>query len=259
MAAQGSSRMSDKKKTPSPAPISEEQRSDAQNSELLNDANGAAVAAVLRENAALHKTVGDQRKRLWRVWTVNLVLALTLLMCGSVWFFVFPKYRYIPTSDNRAICEVNSQYSPNIMGPEVTDFAREAVLHAYSYDYANYRQTLNDVADRWFTEDGRVQFWHSLDSSGNLDKVLKGRFILRSAIINEPQLQREGTDDKLRNWWEVVVPIWISFYQNGEQTPTSRQAFSAVVRVVQVPATATNTKGILVDVINLAPYVDGGH
>jgi len=224
---------------------------------LANDGDRSAVAAVLRENATLRLQVKDQRSRLWRVWTVNVILVLTLLVFFGAWVFLFPKYRYIPTTDNRAICEVNSQVSPDIMEPEVTDFARDAVLHAYSYDYVNYRQSLNDVANRWFTDPGKKAFWKSLDDSQNLDKVLKGRLTLRATLMNDPQLQREGKDEQLRDWWEVVVPVWISFYQNGEQQPVSRQQFNAIVRVVRVPATHSNSKGILVDVINLASTVGG--
>lgn len=224
---------------------------------LANDGDRSAVGALLREAADLRLTVKDQRARLARMWTVNLIMALTLLVFFGVWVFFFPKYRYIPTTDNRAICEVNSQVSPDIMEPEVTDFARDAVLHAYSYDYVNYRQTLNDVAGRWFTDDGKKAFWRSLDASQNLDKVLKGRLALRATLMNDPQLQREGKDEQLRDWWEVVVPMWISFYQNGEQQPVSRQQFNAIVRVVRVPATRLNSKGILVDRINLSSSLGG--
>lgn len=237
--------------------LSAEAREALQQDALTGDGDRSAVASVLREVASTRLIVKDQRARLARVWTVNVILVLILLLFFGVWIFFFPKYRYIATTDNRAICGVNSQASPDIMEPEVTDFARDAVLHAYSYDYVNYRQTLNDVASRWFTDDGRKAFWKSLDDSQNLNKVLKGRLTLHATLSNDPQLQRTGKDAQLRDWWEVVVPIWISFYQNGEQQPVSRQQFNAVVRVVRVPATRANSKGILVDVINLAAAVGG--
>lgn len=237
--------------------LTPEERDARQQEALINDGDRSALAAVLREAAAARLVVKDQRARLGRVWTVNIILVLVLLLFFGTWLFFFPKYRYIATTDNRAICAVNSQVSPDIMDPEVTDFARAAVLHAYSYDYVNYRQTLNDVANRWFTDNGRKAFWRSLDDSQNLDKVIKGRLTLRATLSNDPQLQRTGKDAQLRDWWEVVVPIWISFYQNGEQEPVSRQQFNAVVRVVRVPATRANSKGILVDVINLAASVGG--
>ncbi len=229
----------------------------AQQEALTHDGDRSAVAAVLRENADLRLKIKDQRSRLARMWTVNLIGGLTLFVFFGAWISFFPKYRYIPTTDNRAICEVNSQISPDIMEPEVRDFARDAILHAYSYDYVNYRQTLNDVANRWFTDAGRKAFWASLDASQNLDKVLKGRLTLRATLTNDPQLQREGKDDQLRDWWEVVVPVWISFYQNGQQQPVSRQSFNAIVRVVRVPATRLNSKGILVDRINLSSNLGG--
>jgi intracellular multiplication protein IcmL len=237
--------------------LSPEARDALQHEALSNDGDRSAVAAVLRENAALSRTVKDQRARIGRMLTLCVIEALTLLVFFGAWIFFFPKYRYIPTKDNQAICQVNSQISPDIMEPDVRDFARDAVLHAYSYDYVNYRKTLNEVAGRWFTDDGQKAFWRSLDTSGNLDKVIKGRLILRSTLMNDPQVQREGRDEQLRDWWEVVVPIWISFYQNGEEQPASRQPFNAIVRVVQVPASQSNKKGILVNVINLSSFLGG--
>jgi len=230
---------------------SEQARLDA----LTSDPDHSTVAAILRENAGTRLEIARLSKSNLRAWAACLVQAVVLLVLLTAWLFFFPKYRFIPTKDNQAICEINSQIAPDIIGPVVTDFAKDAVLHAYSYDYVNYRQTLNDVAARWFTDDGSKAFFRSLDDSGNLEKVIKGRLVLRSATLDVPQLERQGTDERFRSWWEVTVPVQIAFYANGETTPVSRQSFDAVVRVVQVPASRTNSKGISVDMINLSPTV----
>jgi len=127
-------------------------------------------------------------------------------------------------------------------------------VNAYSYDYVNYRESLNATAARWFTDNGRKAFLRSLDDSGNLERVLKGRLTLRAMATRVPQLEEEGRHG-LQRYWIVQVPIAIEFYSGGHQQPRTRQDFLAAVTIVQTPASATNLKGIAVDSISLAPYV----
>lgn len=221
---------------------------------IVSDESQGSTAAVIREVTRLEKDNQQLKKQNLRVWSAVVVLSALLFFivgAGTTWY---PKYRWIPTTDNTAICEISTESDPRVTPATLTDYAREAVVNAYSYDYVNYRESLNEISSKWFTENGRKAFLASVDASGNLERIIKGRLILRSMSTKVPQLEEEGVKGTQR-YWVVQVPLAIEFYAGGEQQPRSRQDFLASVTIVQIPASATNLKGIAVDAITLAPYV----
>lgn len=222
--------------------------------ELAHDTSPGESAAVLREVSRLQLENRDLKKRNLRAWGSVLglsgVLGFTIVAC----VYWFPKYRYIPTTNNQAICEVSTEDSPRVSAATVAEYAKEAVINSYSYDYVNYRTNLNAAGSKWYTDDGRKAFLKTLDESGNLERVIMGRMILRSVSTQSAQLEESGIYPGGQRYWLVQVPIAIEFYVGGDLQPKSRQEFLAAVTVVEVPASATNTKGIALDSVQLAPF-----
>ena len=177
-------------KQPSASPSAE--LDEAKLDQLANDMSPGEGAAVLREVARLQQENKALKGRNLRVWTAVGVLSATFFVTVSAGIAWYPKYRYIPTTDNRAICEVSTESDPRVTPATLADYAKDAVVNAYSYDYVNYREALNATAAKWFTDDGRKAFLRSLDESGNLERVLKGRLILRAMATKVPQLEEEG-------------------------------------------------------------------
>lgn len=239
-------------KQPSASPSAELE--EAKLDQIANDMTPGEGAAILREVARLQQENKALKVRNLRVWTAVGILSAAFFVIVSAGIAWYPKYRYIPTTDNRAICEVSTESDPRVTPATLADYAKDAVVNVYSYDYVNYRETLNAATAKWFTDDGRKAFLRSLDESGNLERVLKGRLILRAMATKVPQLEEEGRRG-LQRYWVVRVPIAIEFYSGGDQQPRTRQDFLAGVTIVQTPASATNLKGIAVDSISLSPYV----
>jgi intracellular multiplication protein IcmL len=217
-----------------------------------DDSHSGPLSHVLRENFDLRRTVAYLKKHVLRVWSVNAVLALGWILCFYAIFGWFPKYRFIATTDNKAICEVNTQKQGVITPATLEDFAKEAAINIYSYDYINYRRILNDALNRYFSAEGRKGFLQSLDKSRNLELVIKGRLIMHSYSTATPQLESEGTD-RGNHFWSIQVPLAIEFYVGGTGTPTNVQDFTAEIKVVQEEASALNPKGMAVDSIVLKP------
>jgi intracellular multiplication protein IcmL len=213
----------------------------------------SSSGAILREVQRLQSDNEVLKSKNLKVWSAFIVLASLLTFTIMAVVSWFPKYRYIPTLDNSGICEVNSETSTRVTPATVLDFGREAVVNAYSYDYINYRETMGEVANKWFTDNGRKAFFASLDESHNLERVIKGRLILRTMATQVAQLEEEGLKANLSKYWVIHVPIAIEFYAGGDDQPKSRQDFIAVVTVVQLKASAKNLKGIAVDSIVLKP------
>lgn len=230
-------------------------RQDALAESIASDMSPGEGAAVLREVARLQLENKTLKARMLRVWSAVVVLSGVFGFTVFAFTQWYPKYRYIPTSDNRAVCEVTPEKNSRVTPAALADFTREAVVSSYSYDYINYRETLNAVVAKYFTNEGRRAFLASLDTSGNLERVIKGRLILRSMSTKVPQIEEEGlTGLNQQKYWIVQVPIAIEFYSGGDQQPKSRQDFLASATVVQENASATNLKGLAIDSITLAPY-----
>lgn len=227
---------------------------DDQIESLASDTSPGDGAAVLRESARLHLDIKNYKRQNMRLLLGNTAQAATLVVVFTAMVAWYPKYRYIPTTNNTAVCEVSPESDPRVTPATLTEYAKDAVVNVNSYDYVNYRSRLEAATAKYFTGEGRRQYMASLDSSGNLDKVIKGRLILRSMAINTPQLEEQGRKPTGQRFWIVHVPTSIEFYSGGEQQPRSRQDFIAIVTVIQTPASATNLKGIAVESIQLAPY-----
>ena len=85
-----------------------------------------------------------------------------------------------------------------------------------------------------------------------MERVIKGRLILRTMATRTPQLEEEGRRGS-RRYWVVIVPVAIEFYSGGENQPRSRQDFLAHVTILEQEASAVNLKGIAVDSLVLSP------
>jgi intracellular multiplication protein IcmL len=118
----------------------------------------------------------------------------------------------------------------------------------------NYRDVVNEVTNKWFTARGRKAFMRSLDESGNLERVVKGRLIMRSFATSAPQLESEGLEGTQR-YWIVHVPLAIEFYVGGAATPSNTQDFLAEVKLLREPPSAQNQKGIAADNLILKPSI----
>lgn len=222
--------------------------------ELALDETPGEAAATVREVKRLQLECLDLKRRNKRVWGQLLALTCVFGVTVAAVVFWYPKYRWIPTTDNHAICEVSTESNPRVTSATLAEYAKDAVVNSYSYDYVNYRSNLNAAGARWYTDEGRKAFLKTLDDSGNLERVLKGRMILRAMATQVAQVEESGALATGQNYWLVQVPIAIEFYVGGDQQARSRQDFLAAVTIVQIPASATNTKGIAVDSVQLSPY-----
>lgn len=222
---------------------------------LIADPSTGEAASVLREVARLSLDNLHLKRVNVRVWSITAILAVSMLVIIGTGFFWFPRYRYIATMDNRAVCELSATETGAVTPAGITEFAKEAALASYSYDYVNYRATINDVTSRFYTEAGRKALLGSLDTSGNLERVVKGRLIMRTFATNAPQIETDGMEGAAR-FWLVHVPIAIEFYSGASTSPTNVQDYLAIVKVVQDNRpSAANPKGINVDSMILNPMV----
>ncbi|QTP13324.1 DotI/IcmL family type IV secretion protein [Serratia symbiotica] len=203
---------------------------------------------LIRENSRLTLENIDLRMRAKRSLASNIISCSTLLFVVWVWSMYFPKYKFVNTADNSSICEIPVQDNPDYSAESVMDFAKDAIMKTYSYDYVNWRGQINETAYRYYNDKGRVAYFNSLDESGNLSRVQKGKLILKSMVSNVPQIESE---DKAKTFWYIDVPITIEFYANGSTKPVSSNSYIATVRVVRETPSKIRKKALAVEQVLL--------
>lgn len=216
--------------------------------------DASELGVIYRENLALRDSIRQERARTIRAWGAVCILGVALGGLCWIWLTSFPKLRYIETRDNSPICAMNAADSPYLTPSSLANFAMEAALDSYTYDYLNFEKQVTGAANRWFTEEGRKSFLKSLDDSGNLESVIKYRLSLKTRASQTAQLEEQGMLDPQTNYWVVRVPIVIEFYAGGLEQPRSKTNYLAVVTLVSVRPSAERVKGIAVDSLVLKPY-----
>ncbi|MCL2875787.1 MAG: DotI/IcmL family type IV secretion protein [Betaproteobacteria bacterium] len=248
-------------------PIQDSNGSDSSTEELFTSPDGSPAglgeiiesdqttegeaASTLRENISLRKTLDHLRATHRRLWSAVAVQGVLLLFLSVGVVAVYPKYSYIATLDNQAVCEVSTEANPRVTPEVLTEFAKDATVDLYTYSFVDWREKINASVNKWMTDDGRLGFFEGLDSTGNLERVKKGRLILKAASRGVPQLEETGFDGAT-HFWIVRVPITLEFYTGQTDKAARTQNYIAAVKIAEVPPTARNVKGIAVKQIVLA-------
>lgn len=216
---------------------------------------GSGLVSISRENHDLREKLAKERRTV--VWSiVAIVLCLGLIGLLLTLFAVYPKYKVFQTVDNSVICEIKPEKNPQLTDVAIQDFAKIAVLSAYSFDYINYRDAISTATTRYFTSEGRAAFNKALRSSGSLDHIISNNLIMKSMTKSAPQIEEKGVDSQGRRFWIVRMPIAIEFY-TGQSKPADTQNFVAQVRLVTTERDAFNEKGLGVLSLTLRPYREG--
>lgn len=213
---------------------------------------GSDVVNLARDNADLHVKLNNERKtRFWLLIAIAIVSSAFFMLLYA--FTIFPKYTYFQTQDNSVICEIDPQNNPLLTDVAIQDFAKMAILSAYSFDYVNYRDSIETATTRYFTSDGRASFNKALKSSGALSYIINNQLIMRTIGISTPQIEEKGRDNNGEVYWIVRMPITTEFYAGSSKAADS-QTFLAQVRVVATKRDAFNPRGLGVYSMTLRPY-----
>ncbi|MDK2124418.1 DotI/IcmL family type IV secretion protein [Parachitinimonas caeni] len=221
-----------------------------------NAAEAAAYGLVLQDNARLHDEVSRLKLQLLRLVIGLLVTICLLLTLVWAFFWGFPKYRYIHVKDANAVCVAQALDQPNVDVAAVAQFATDAAVGSFTFDYRNYRPILTAAMDKYYSADGRTAFLNSLEESGNLDRVIKNRLIVSSVAIAPSQVAKQGVRNGIY-YWEVQTPLKILYSVGGQQENGQLQRVLFVSTVIREPTNAINPKGIAVHKTVVAPLPSG--
>ena len=212
------------------------------------------IDSRLAERDAKIKEISDRvsKQRLWLaacfVVIPALVVALVLLI---VMLSKMPKAEAFQTIDNSVICKINPNDNPAFTNTNIAEFAKEAVLNAYSIDYKNADISTTDVLRRYFTDKGRSSFITTLRQSGLIDQIKQNYLVLQTSALQTPEVTNDkGIDNFGNRFWIVQVPIRMDYF-NGKNSPADSRTYVAEIRVEVTQRDVFNPKGIGVSSIIL--------
>ncbi|KTD66073.1 type IVB secretion system apparatus protein IcmL/DotI [Legionella spiritensis] len=166
---------------------------------------------------------------------VTLVL-LASIACNIMFFYLLlyivynpPGPRYFPTGINGRITRLYPLTEPNQSNSSVLQWAGEAAVAAFTYNYVNYRQELQ-ASSGFFTAKGWELFLNALDESNNLEAVKQKKLIVSAVATSAPAIKNAGFYQG-RYSWRIEVPVLVTYQSATEYTQQNNMVTMVVTRV----------------------------
>lgn len=214
----------------------------------------STVIDLVRENNELREeNYQEKRDNSLRQLTF---LVISLLVNGFlIWlaFFHFPKTKYVWTSNAAAVCAVTPISEPHLMPGVVADFAAQAAVSIYTYDYINYRRVVTAVSEKYFTPEFRDLYMPMFSESKLLQSVIDNTNIVSAQTAGPAQIAEKGRLHNGAFYWKVQVPLYV-YYTVGKKPPRVDKIL-ATVTVSRVDPSRMNPSGIAVSNVATAPLL----
>lgn len=175
---------------------------------------------------------------------IVLILILSILvnlgLAGIVYYQVTnpPAPKYFATTINGRITPLQPLNQPNQSDAAVLQWANQAAIAAYTYNFVNYRQQLQS-ASAFFTAQGWTDFVSALRDSNNLDAVRSKKLIVSAVATAAPIVLRKGLLDG-RYAWRVQMKLLVT-YQSASEFVQERNTVTMLIRRV---STLNSPRGI---------------
>lgn len=174
------------------------------------------------------------------VGALLLCVFIILLLGGAIIYIIThpPAPQYFATSVDGRITPLIPLAQPNLSNAAILQWANEAAISSYTYNFVNYRKALQD-ASQYFTPEGWQAFLSALKSSNNLDAVTAKKLIVTAVATGAPVIQEQGVLLG-RYTWKVQMPMLVS-YQSANQV--SQQNVMVNMLITRI-STLSSARGI---------------
>lgn len=171
-----------------------------------------------------------------------LLLSITLNfgLASTVLYFIAnpPQAKYFATSINGRVTPLTPLDMPNQSDSAVIQWATQAAIAAYTYNFVNYNNELK-TASRFFTRTGWGQFLAALKRSESLEIVKKKKLIVSAVAAKAPVILQKGVLNG-RYQWRIQLPVLVS-YQSASENMKQRHVVSLLVKRI---STLETVRGI---------------
>lgn len=162
-----------------------------------------------------------------------------------------PEPKYFATSINGRITPLFPLSEPNQSDSAVLQWANQAAIAAFTYNFVNYRDELQ-ASSGFFTAEGWDQFLNALQQSNNLDAVKAKKLIVSAVATRAPIILQKGVLNG-RYSWRVQMPILVTYQSASEFTQQNNVVTMLITRV----STLNSPRGIGISQFVVGPASGG--
>lgn len=162
-----------------------------------------------------------------------------------------PAPRYFATSINGRITPLFPLDEPNQSDAAVLQWANQAAIASYSYNFVNYRDELQ-AASVFFTPEGWNQFLDALQKSNTLDSVRAKKLIVSAVATRAPIILQKGLLNG-RYSWRVQMPVLVTYQSASEFAQVNTVVTLLITRI----STLNSPRGIGISQIIVSPATGG--
>lgn len=149
-----------------------------------------------------------------------------------------PAPKYFATSISGRITPLYPLDEPNQSDSAVLQWANQAAIAAFTYNFVNYRDELQ-ASSGFFTSDGWTQFLNALQQSNNLDAVKAKKLIVSAVATRAPIILQKGLLNGVYSW-RVQMPILVTYQSASEFSQQNNVVTMLITRV----STLNSPRGI---------------
>lgn len=189
-----------------------------------------------------------------KVLMALLVAIIVNFVMGSLLVYILnhpPAPKYFATSINGRITPLFPLNEPNQSDSAVLQWANQAAIAAFTYNFVNYRDELQ-ASSGFFTADGWDQFLNALQQSNNLDAVKAKKLIVSSVATRAPIILQKGILNGSYSW-RVQMPLLVTYQSASEFTQQNNVVTMLITRV----STLNSPRGIGISQFVVGPASGG--
>lgn len=182
-----------------------------------------------------------------------IMLILVVMLVGSVaWvYYLFshrPSPRYFVTNIHGGLIPLQPLTAPTISNQSLINWASRAASAAFTVNYVQYREQMENAKDTYFTTFGGEQYQQEFVQSNDLATVINGNYIVVAEPNEAPTIVKQGVE-QVNNQnvyaWHVNLPLLLSFSNPGQN---SRRLFDVKLTIIRssylVDSNAPNLDGM---------------
>jgi intracellular multiplication protein IcmL len=180
-------------------------------------------------------------------------IVVNIVLAGLLAYIIThpPAPTYFATSINGRITPLYPLDVPNQSDSAVLQWANQAAIAAFTYNFVNYRDELQ-ASSGFFTPEGWDQFLSALQQSNNLDAVKAKKLIVSAVATRAPIILQKGPLNGVYSW-RVQMPILVTYQSASEFTQQNNVVTMLITRV----STLNSPRGIGISQFVVGPASGG--